>query len=255
MKAICVSGLMQEYKITTIGQFHTNHNEDFLITKPINDSRLLLAVMDGCSMGKESYFASALIGKILRKVAKEISFKEFISKENKSLSEQLEELLSQLFQHLQKLKNTLMLETEELLSTMILGLVDIDTRHAEVICIGDGLICCNGELFEYEQENKPDYLGYHLSTEFIDWYPRQKQRLNLSGVKDLSISTDGIFTFRRFDDRSYKTIHEDDIVTYMLIDTQWQRQETMLKKKLIELEKAFGLKPSDDLSIVRIILE
>ena len=31
--------------------------------------------MDGCTMAAESYFASTLIGKILRKIAKEIAYK------------------------------------------------------------------------------------------------------------------------------------------------------------------------------------
>ena len=74
------------HTISTIGQFHTNHNEDFLVTENINDDRILIAVMDGCSMGKESHFASTLIGKLLRKISKGISFKEFINNENKTFN-------------------------------------------------------------------------------------------------------------------------------------------------------------------------
>lgn len=246
---------MIQHTSSTIGQFHINHNEDFLVTENINDDRLLIAVMDGCSMGKESHFASTLMGKLLRKIAKEISFKEFINNENKSPNEHLEEILMFLFKYLKELKNNLMLETEEILSTLIIGIFDKKHQQVELLTIGDGLICINENYYEYEQGDRPDYLGYHLNKEFEDWYNSQQQRLSFKGVNDLSISTDGIFTFKKFDDKEQESINDEALVNYLLIDQQWKDQATMLKKKLIEIENRFGLRTSDDLSIVRIIKE
>ncbi len=117
------------------------------------------------------------------------------------------------------------------------------------------MICNNGEYFEYEQDDKPDYLGYHLSENFEEWFLNQNQRLSFKEVKDLSISTDGIFTFKHFDNKNYDTINENDLIDFMLIDRQWDDQENMLKKKLLEVEHQYGLKPSDDLSIIRMILD
>jgi len=45
---------MQQYTFTQIGTFHTNHNEDFLINHPLGKNQLLIAVMDGCTMGTDN---------------------------------------------------------------------------------------------------------------------------------------------------------------------------------------------------------
>lgn len=246
---------MKRYELSQIGTFHINHNEDANCIIEIGADKVLFAVMDGCSMGKESHFASTLIAKILRKIATEMSYKAFIEKVDKQSNDYLKDILNQLFKELGQIKNQLFLETEEVLSTLILGVFDSEKNEIELITIGDGLICCDGKFYEYEQNDKPDYLGYHLSEDFEDWFSMQKQKLMLRNVKDLSISTDGIFTFKQFDNRYYDKIQEEEIVEYLLIDTEWNKYENMLGKKLSEIENRFGLKPSDDLTILRIINE
>ena len=146
------------------------------------------------------------------------------------------------------------LEEEEILSTLIIGIIDKPKNEAIILTIGDGLICSNGNLFEYEQDDKPDYLGYHLKEEFNDWYNAQSQTLYLKNIKDLSISTDGIFTFKNFDSLEYPLITEKEIIEYFLIDTKWEYQENMLQKKGFALKNKFGLLPSDDLTIIRFLL-
>ncbi len=244
---------MKKFEISIIGEFHTNHNEDFLVSEEIGDDKMLIAVMDGCSMGKESHFSSILIGKILRKISKGIDYKEFINKSNITLTEYLKTITQELFSILKELKNLLLLEKEELLSTLILGVVSTKDKKAEILTIGDGLICCNGNYTEYEQDNKPDYLGYHLNEKFEDWFEAQKQRLSCNNIDDLSISTDGIFTFKAFDNKSYKPISESEIIDFLLLSTEGVDSEKMLHKKLLKIEKEWGLKPTDDLSIIRIL--
>ena len=245
---------MKKYELSKIGTFHINHNEDAVAITEIGQNKLMMAVMDGCSMGEESHFASTLIAKVLRKIGKEISFKEFIKKEEKSVKELLKETLGLLFGELKEIKNRLLLEREEMLSTLILGILNHERREAEIIAIGDGLICDNGRYIEYEQDNQPDYLGYHLSEDFEHWFQLQQQKLSLKNIEDLSLSTDGIFTFKKFDNKHYRSIEENELLDLMLIDRQWSSQENMLKKKLVKIEQEFGLKPSDDLSILRIII-
>ncbi|MGK0364095.1 MAG: serine/threonine protein phosphatase PrpC [Saprospiraceae bacterium] len=58
-----------------IGEHHLNHCEDYLLIAEIGDNILLIAVCDGCTMGEESWFASALIGKLLKKISREIHFR------------------------------------------------------------------------------------------------------------------------------------------------------------------------------------
>ncbi len=237
-----------------MGTFHLNQNEDYLTVNEIGNKRLLMAVMDGCTMGIDSHFASTLIGKLLKKIAKEMDYKAFVEKKQEELKPLLRKVMQTLFEALQKLQSQLDLKREELLSTLILGVVDLEGRNAEFLTIGDGLICCNDQEFEYEQDNRPDYLGYHLKADFEVWYASQKQRLSLESIDDLSIATDGIFTFKRFDKGVYEQIEATSIERFLLKDKTWCDSKNMLQKKMRFIEKNFGLKPTDDLAIVRLVL-
>ena len=53
------------------------------------------------------------------------------------------------------LKNQLLLEIEELLTTVVLLVIDEKKGNGEVLVVGDGLIVCNGEIFEFHQNNEP----------------------------------------------------------------------------------------------------
>ena len=241
------------HDISVIGTFHTNHNEDFHIVNEIGEDLILIAVMDGCSMGKESHFASILIGKTLRKIAKELSFKNFVERRKLELLELLKEVLSSLFADLRQWKSKLMLEKDEFLSTLLLGIVDVKEYNAEILCVGDGLVGCDGELYEFEQDNRPDYLGFHLSEDFEEWFLAQSQNLSFSAFSDLSISTDGIFTFKQSNYQESPDISETDLVHFLLTNKEVGASGNLLKLKLKELEAHYGIKTSDDLSIIRIV--
>lgn len=244
---------MKIYHLTTIGEFHTNHNEDALTICDIGQDKCLIAVMDGCSMGTESHFASTLIAKILRKTAKEISFKTFVEKTENTLSEDLRQVTQTLFEELKFVKSRWMLESTEILSTLMFAIIHQQEKTAEILTVGDGLICCNGKYTEYEQGDKPDYLGYHLAEEFDDWFDAQIQRLSAENIYDLSITTDGIFTFKKFDNEYYESISDGELIDFLLIEKEEEYTKNMLQKKLLHIKKRWGLKPSDDLSIIRII--
>ncbi|MFK7904634.1 MAG: protein phosphatase 2C domain-containing protein [Chitinophagales bacterium] len=237
-----------------MGTFHLNQNEDYLTVNEIGNKRFLMAVMDGCTMGIDSHFASTLIGKLLKKIAKEMDYKAFVEKKEDELEILLKKVMQVLFDALQKLQYQLDLKREELLSTLILGVVDLEARNAEILTIGDGLVCCNHQEFEYEQDNHPDYLGYHLGVDFEVWYGSQKQRLSLESIEDLSIVTDGIFTFKRFDEGEYEELEAASVMDFLLKDKTWSDSQSMLQKKMRFMEKNYGLKPTDDLAIVRLVL-
>lgn len=243
---------MHIHTYSVIGNFHLNHNEDALIVAEIGETHRLVAVMDGCSMGKESHFASTLMKKLLQKIARELGYQAFFERVEPSLSFYLHESLRRLFQELSQLKNQLHLDQTELLSTLILGLVDREQRAAEILTSGDGLVVGNGQFYEYEQDDRPDYLGYHLAEDFPAWYAKQTQYLRLSNLSDLSIATDGVFSFRHFDNRDWSSFSETDILQYLLTDQQWRDHPQMLKKKVLHLKETYGLHPGDDLTLIRI---
>ncbi len=246
---------MQIYQLSQIGEFHTNHNEDALAITDIGNNKTLLSVMDGCSMGKESHFASTLMAKLLRKIGKELNYQEFYQTKKMTTDELLKEVLENLFTELISLRNQLHLEIEEVLSTLILGILDQSQRKINLITIGDGLIAANGRIYEYEQADKPDYLGYHLSENFEDWFQNQNQKLTLADISDLTLSTDGIFTFKNFDGQSYSGISEKEILDLLLIDKNEKHLENMLSKKVLKIKNTYGLKPSDDLTMIRVLLD
>lgn len=245
---------MNIYKTLQIGEFHTNYCEDFLIIENISETQKMIAVLDGCTMGKESVFASILYGKILRNIAKKEFYKNFVVKEKVAvtLQEKLKTTVSQLFSEVKIVQQQLDLTKHELLSTLIIGVIDITAKTAVILIVGDGLVVCNKQLYDFEQEDKPDYLGYHLNENFETWYKNQKQVLSFSECKDLSIATDGIFTFKNLQSSSNQKT-ENDIINHLLINTDGCEFENILDRKLKKLKEQENHVPTDDLAIVRII--
>ncbi len=242
---------MRIYKTLNIGEFHTNHCEDFLIEEQIGTNEKLIAVLDGCTMGTESVFASILFGKILRNIAKKKFYEEFVTNNSHELRDKLKEVVKMLIDETKILKNQLGLETNELLSTLIIGIIETQKMKAEFLTIGDGLICIDGEVFEYEQDDKPDYLGYHLTENFDSWFDNQKQKITASNFKDLSISTDGIFTFKNLENKS-KQKSEREIIEYLLMDNEDDEFENFLDRKIRSLKDKWNHIVTDDLAIIRI---
>ncbi len=96
---------MKIYKSLTIGEFHTNYCEDFLIEEQIGSNRKLIAVFDGCTMGDESVFASILFGKILRNIAKKKFYEEFVSSKTITLEQLLKIGIKELIHEVKLIKN------------------------------------------------------------------------------------------------------------------------------------------------------
>lgn len=200
---------MTIYSALQIGDYHINHCEDFLMIKKMGHRKMLCAVMDGCSTAMESQFASALVGKILRKICIEQGYQELYEiHKNSDPEEDLKTVLKELFKEIGRLKNHLMLDEKELLTTVTLLLYHEEEDEGVALCIGDGLVSINGEITEFERDNKPDYFAYHLKENFEDWYNRQTQKIFFSGLRDISIATDGIssFTAIRKTDHDKKSI-------------------------------------------------
>ncbi|MBL7878381.1 MAG: protein phosphatase 2C domain-containing protein [Chryseobacterium gambrini] len=243
---------MNIYSVLQIGDYHINHCEDFLITKKIGSNKILCAVMDGCSTAMESQFASALFGKILRKICIEKGYKELYETEkNSDPEEDLKAVLKELFKEISTVKNHLLLDEKELLTTLTVLLYDTKNDEGIIICIGDGSVCINGKTTEFERDNKPDYLTYHLKEDFEEWYGNQTQKIRFTKLEDVSIATDGISSFIPIK----KTDHNEKInpKDYLLYDKNNVESEEMLSLKLKKLEHHYGMKPTDDLAIIRII--
>ncbi|MFZ4930951.1 protein phosphatase 2C domain-containing protein [Chryseobacterium sp. Mn2064] len=187
---------MKVYSTLQIGDYHTLHCEDDLIIKKISTDKMICAVMDGCSTAMDSHFASTLIGKILRKIIVECGYRELYEKDSSlSLDQQLKDIIKSLFEEMRFMKKYLMLDEKELLSTLIILFYDHSQNKGIILSIGDGIVCINGEITEFDRDNKPDYLAYHLNKNFEEWYKSLHQKIHFDHLDDVSIATDGILTF------------------------------------------------------------
>ncbi|MFP9112923.1 protein phosphatase 2C domain-containing protein [Flavobacterium sp. RHBU_3] len=235
-----------------IGDYHTNHCEDYSFTGKIGSDKILCAVMDGCTTAIDSHFTSTLVGKILRKITIGKGYEELYNTGAYSdIDGNLKSILRELFKELVIVKNQLMLERNELLTTLIILLADTKVNAGIVLVVGDGLVSINGQVTEFDQDNKPDYLGFHLSEDFDSWYDNQNQKILFNNIQDISIATDGIFSFEQVKKVSGESAINATI--FLTTDTLGAENNEMLALKLKTLEHQYGLKPTDDLALIRIM--
>jgi len=245
---------MKIYSVLQRGEYHLNNCDDQLFIDEIGNDKILCAVMDGCTMAKDSYFASTLVSRVLRKIARSIGYKEFYSKDPlpEDIDTYLKTILKELFKELNLAKNLLMLEQKELLTTIIILLYDRIKDQGIVLAVGDGLVSINGVITEFDQDNKPDYLGFHLSEDPDTWYAGQSQKILFNKLSNISIATDGITLFEKI--ALTKETSPIDPIEFLLTDKTGAGDEDMLYLKLKRLEHTHGLKPTDDLALIRIIV-
>jgi hypothetical protein len=243
---------MKIYSALQIGDYHTNHCEDYLFIDSLGKNKYIAAVMDGCTMGTDSYLASTLTGKLLRKIIKSRNYQDLYTMTPASDTPEVvvKSILAELFRELVAVKNQLLLNQDELLTTLILLLADKEKNEGFVLVIGDGVVCINGQLTVFDHDNKPDYIGFHLGKDFEEWYASHSQKLHFHNIADISIATDGIELFTRVTEQQLDVV---DPIDFLVRDTEDAAKDDMLESKLKKLEHQFGMRPGDDLSVIRII--
>ena len=241
---------MKIYSVVRKGELHPVYCEDFLISTYVGESYYLGAVLDGCSSGEDSHFASALMGKLLKKIGKDLSQEATPLFETPMNAEKIaESVLKKLFWELRDARKHLGLTNTEMLSTLILLVYDATSKQAFVIAIGDGMIAIDGKVHEIDQDNMPDYMAYHLNHSFDQWHQKQEHIFKIENPTEISISTDGIDTFR-----THKTDNPADFdpIQFLLLDNMLENTQNMLTRKINILQKKYGYLPADDISIIRI---
>jgi len=242
---------MKIYTALQRGDYHLQHCEDYLFTGEIGNGRTVCAVMDGCTMAEDSYFASTLTGKIIRKISRIRNYQHFNhSIENISPEEELKGIMRFLFAELNQYRNSLLLDKKELLTTILVLVLDPHTKQGAYIVIGDGLVNIDDNINDFDQDNKPDYIGYHLHEEFETWYAGHTQKSGFQFKEQISIASDGIHSFLPVIPGmpSDKT----DPFHYLLFGKEFNEEADMFERKLKKLEHQYGLKPIDDFSIIQI---
>ncbi len=219
---------MPHRTFTRIGTHHVNQCEDAVGYFDIGENRSILVVSDGCSMGNYSHFAAELTIKSIKAIAKEEFYKEYVSSKKLSLTELLRLTLQKLIDKYIKIKSFLNLETYDLLATVGLAIVDTAENEAIFTVVGDGLVVIDDQLIEFDNDNAPDYLAYHLADEFAAWH--SKLHVQSESVNHyIALSTDGIYTFAdEYDSR--------------LSDG---RHSTIIRKIIMSSDTSVGERPSE----------
>lgn len=232
---------------------HDNFNEDFLFKHQLTEDLMVCTVMDGCSSAKDSHFSSALYNKSLHKSCRMLPHMKEIMEDFDLGKIELDAIgdfiLKQLFDDLKKTQRMFFLAMEELLSTIVLLVYNNKNKTAFIAVSGDGIFYINKELTEIDQNNVPNFLGYHLKENFDSVAKTEIQSWHFENVIDVSISTDGIDKFRKNikDSKELSVTHESFFM------------KLPQSNKDIDFEKQYddfvskGFIPHDDISLIRIL--
>lgn len=251
---------MKVHSVIRKGEDHPVFCEDFLST--YNYGRYFVgAVFDGCSGGKDSHFASSLFGKVFNKIfQKGNNYLDGLTIEDKA-----KDFVRVFVSHLFEVKAILQLEENDMLATFVVIIYDKFKEEAITLVVGDGIIHCDGEIFEFKNErfknthptqyvDMPDYISYDLvnlgfdKAYFHDWYENHVRIKKFEKPKDISISTDGILTFK-------KSEEEVDAINFLLTDDTWTDNKIMMSKKVNILKSKYKTVHKDDISIIRLIFK
>ncbi|MEM8888656.1 MAG: protein phosphatase 2C domain-containing protein [Bacteroidota bacterium] len=235
------------------GDFHPVFCEDFLFHTELSSELYLAAVMDGCSMGKDSQFASHLFAKILHKVSKELSYREFAGDippfSEQELRDLGKEILKEIWQNLKLISQTLHLDPLELLTTLNLSLFRKNPSRVWVMLIGDGFIVAGKEIIEIDQDNRPDYLAYHLKEDFDSWFSQQAGIYEFEGIQQLILATDGVDSFEKLIPAESEARME--AAPFFLLDPSYDALAHPFEKKLEVMKTEYGLIATDDIGLIQ----
>lgn len=242
---------MYLYTNITRGTYHPVYCEDFQYHQWIGDRFLMAAVMDGCSSGDDSHFASALFGKLLRKIATKLDFEIFKQADLQSCKALARRIIYLLMEELRQFKSEYLIHRDELLATLILHIHDKELKESFIIALGDGVIVIDSEVTDIDQNNRPDYPAYHLNKAFEEWYDSQVNTFFVKNPSDISIATDGVTSFLKSTKRN---IGSQDFPLYELLIKPPTTKNTNLLRNTIEwLELKHDLRPYDDIGIIRVV--
>lgn len=261
------------------GSDHATFCEDFAIQHE-TPNYFVGIVFDGCSGGQESHFASALFGKIFRKV---LSNDQMINDPERELDLQdmkdvAEYCLTQFYSHVVDIGWQLQLKVNELQSTIVFALYNKQTKNLVIYHFGDGVIVIGDEVIklentQYENPNAPSYLvnnTYAKSLKPHDFYEFLSQlreqgvqfEITRENVEGFTLFSDGVSSFKH---RSGMQVDDDKIIEF-LGRNEWNCENPEVFSRKINLlhaargqkngvpfEKTEIVKNADDISMVRVL--
>lgn len=236
-------------KLLRIGQQHKTHCEDFLLETNIKEGFKLFGVFDGCSSGTDSFLSSALTAKIIRG--------QFLKQQVYSVRDLKTILFETLWNTLRVLNYTakaLSLQEDELLTTISLLLINIESKTFHSLLLGDGLVAVDETFHRIEQDNAPKYLAYQLNNisskeTFFQYLEKESFQTKGNTFEKAALATDGIYSF------ASTTSQKNDVSAeaFLLKEDYLLTNTAGLARKANILHKKHRMLPADDLGIIQII--
>jgi Protein phosphatase 2C len=201
------------------------------------------AVLDGCSTGHNSHFASTFVKYALEKgVGKVVDIDEC------PFNTLADHLATYVLDKMKVISASLDLTDMNLLSTIVFFAYSKEDQELYVKFFGDGVVYVNGEEFVHDEANTPQYLAYQLyaSEEDFQVYLNTRKEQWFQDVKDFSICSDGIHSFRNLKNSALDRM----LPVQLLVNSDiFAQQKTGLSKKFnILSERNPGYISNDDLS-------
>jgi hypothetical protein len=231
------------------GKDHQNFCEDSSLVFQ-DEEYIHVAVFDGCSTGKDSHFASFFFSRMLRKTIKE----SLIAGNGESLTNKLMRVYESFYNNLRANKRFIDITTIEFLSTVVYAIIHKETNRFVAVIKGDGCVFNGGlKILDIDAPgNAPDYLAYYLErNDTFDTVWKNTSLIIGYIENELAVTTDGIKSFKKLKGN----VDEQFVVDTLLIDRRFVNLEVMLERKCKVLENVEKMVHTDDLSIIRVILE
>lgn len=245
---------MRVKKYKRIGKHHANNCEDSVGSYKIGQSRELIVVCDGCSMGDKSHYVSELIQKILREISKEEDYREYVSDYNMDMNELLRSVCNSLFKRVKKIYQLTGSHKYDYLSTVLILIVDYKSLEYSYMVSGDGVVWIDDQFEIYDQNNQPNYIGYHLDIEFEKWFSSEVVTRNGDFSKSVAVSTDGILTFSNGNDE-FVTDNELNQLMRRLMSYSEIENELEIQNIIDELATLKDISTTDDIAICKLEIE
>lgn len=189
------------YKIESFiskGAAHNLHCEDdFYVFE--NEEVIVGAIFDGCSNGVDSHFASTMHKYCLREVLKDIPY---IIREDdnrnfpfRDINESGKEIIYLLFDRIYNLDYIV---NSEMLSTIVLTLINKMTKEYFICFAGDGVCKINDKIHSIHDKdsNAVWYLSSVNYSEFNSYYDKYCTKFNGIFENEICISSDGMESFK-----------------------------------------------------------
>ncbi len=221
--------------IATLNKISSVHNscEDSLFVKEDNNF-IYGGVFDGCSTGTKSHWASQTFAYA------------FARHQIPSSDDAVFDVWNDLGQMMDELK----LDHMNMLSTCILFSYHKETQQLRLRIFGDGTYFINDVEHQVEQDNTPDYFGYHLGDNLFGFgrymarYPEQVYE----NVTKFQICSDGIGSITRSQFAPPTDLEPLKMLLHPPTGSNYlERQWNILKRNHFTL--------SDDLSIISYVTD